>query len=146
MWKWQQYVVMTVLAFVCSRPTSNSSVRWLWQSSVLLRPWNCPNVIISVIILCISIGMIRYICWLEGICMLYWRPVHRRLKGIGAPCLQSYCVPNSRTYQNKRSRVPITLKPKLIPLNSCIFFKAGMIPVILLLWLGNLSGQFAQNC
>ena len=30
------------------------------------------------------IGMIRYICWLEGICMLYWRPVHRRLKGIGA--------------------------------------------------------------
>ena len=48
---------MTVLAFACSRPTSSSSVRWLWQSSVLLRPWNCPNVIISVIILCISIGI-----------------------------------------------------------------------------------------
>ena len=78
---------MTVLAFACSRPTSSSSVRWLWQSSVLLRPWNFPNVIISVIILCISIGMIRYICWLEGICMLYWRPVHRKLKGFGAPCL-----------------------------------------------------------
>ena len=84
---------MTVLVFVCSRPTSSSSVRWLWQSSVLLRPWNCLNVIISVIILCISIGMIRYICWLEGICMLYWRPVHRRLKGIGAPCLQRFGAP-----------------------------------------------------
>ena len=30
------------------------------------RPWNYPNVIICVIILCISIGMIRYICWCEG--------------------------------------------------------------------------------
>ena len=35
------------------------------------RPWNCPNVIIYVIILCISIGMIRYICWFEGIYVCY---------------------------------------------------------------------------
>ena len=72
------------------------------------------------------IGMIRYICWLEGICMLYWRPVHRRLKGIGAPCLQRFGAPCLLLAYH-------SFILQEIPLNSCIFFKAGMIPVILLL-------------